>query len=126
MSSAREATYHRGTQRVDWQYANCVGQDPDLFMEYETHADARKVCERCPLAADCYFEAVRDDLHGTWGGVWFGKPGRSGVNPGKSRNIQMMKMYRAELCVRMGLTLQQFTARYGVALDGVRRALRSL
>lgn len=120
-------TFHWGTTRADYSEAHCKGQDPTVFMEYDLFQDARKVCRGCPCAADCYFEAVRDDLHGCWGGIWHGKTGRPGSNQDKRGQATMlMKLYRAELCHRMGLTVEQFTARFGVARDGIRRALRSL
>lgn len=120
-------TFHWGTTRADYSEAHCKGQDPTLFMEYDLFQDARKVCRGCPCAADCYFEAVRDDLHGCWGGCWFGQSGRPGSNPNKKgQATALMKLYRAELCHRMRLTLQEFTERFGPGQDGIRRALRTL
>lgn len=112
------------TTKVDWGLANCIGIDTDMFMEYEAHASARRVCARCPIAADCYFEAVQGDLSGTWGGVFFGKPGRARLRSDKASTTAKMRVYRAELCNRLGLTLDQFVTRYGPAYDGLRKALR--
>jgi hypothetical protein len=112
--------------KTDYSEARCAGQDPELFMQWDMHTEARRVCAACPLAADCYFEAVRDNLYGTWGGVWHGKPGKKGVKVNKASTVGLMRLYRAELCERMGMTLEQFVTRYGPSVDGVRRALRSL
>lgn len=109
---------------ADFSKANCAGLDTNLFMDWDDHVDARRVCARCPVAPDCYFEAARDNLKGTWGGVFFGKPGKAGVKVDKSRNVMMMKMYRAELCVRMNMTLEDFIVTFGGSFDGLRRALK--
>ncbi|HET9691015.1 MAG TPA: WhiB family transcriptional regulator [Acidimicrobiales bacterium] len=39
-------------------------------------ASAVAVCARCPVAADCRAEAVRNDYVGVWGGTRFDDDGR--------------------------------------------------
>ena len=110
--------------KIDWAQANCIGQDPEMFMDHEHFPLARKVCGNCPLAADCYYEAVKDGLQGCWGGYWHGKAS-AGVNPNRVVDRRLIRMYQAELCVRFGMTVQQFLDTFGYGTDGMRVALRS-
>ena len=110
---------------IDYSTAACRGIPTEMFMEWECHTEARRVCAGCPVAADCYFEAVRDDLSGTWGGCWFGKPGRGARDIAKG-HTERMQLYRAILCERIGISIDEFIRRYGKSQAGMRTALRRL
>ena len=114
------------TTKVDWGLANCIGIDTDMFIEFADYKDARRVCSRCPIAADCYFEAVKDNLTGTWGQLWHGKPATPGVKIRSKGDVKIFRRYQTILLQRMGLTLQEFTARYGPNKDGIKKALREM
>ena len=109
------------TTKVDWGLANCIGIDTDMFIEFEHYREARRVCARCPIAADCFYDAVKDNLTGTWGGLWHGKPA---VKIRSKGDVQLFRCYRAVLIERLGITLEQFVARYGQGRTGIRNALR--
>ncbi|MCF4135841.1 WhiB family transcriptional regulator [Streptomyces sp. Tue 6430] len=55
----------------------CIGEDPDLFFPVGTSgpalretADAKRVCGRCPVTADCLAYALESGrLSGVWGGT---------------------------------------------------------
>lgn len=111
--------------RIDYGGAHCTGLDVDLFIEYENFVAARRVCRGCPVAADCFFEATRDGLTGVWGGLWHGKPSHPGAKVRGSDDAKLLKHYRAVLCERMGLTLEQFTKRYGPSAYGIKKALKA-
>jgi WhiB family redox-sensing transcriptional regulator len=57
--------------------AACRGADPDIFFPFSTTEaafvqieQARAICGRCPVAADCLDWALRMGLdHGVWGGT---------------------------------------------------------
>jgi hypothetical protein len=111
--------------KVDWSKANCIGIDTDMFIEFEHYREARRVCSRCPIAADCFYEAVKDDLTGTWGGLWHGKPATPGVRVAGKGDVKLFRYYRAVLVHRLGITLEQFVARYGQDRTGIRTALQA-
>ncbi len=60
--------------RPDWQQrAACRGLDPDRFYPVETHeaafADARAVCDGCPVRFECLgFALTEREEFGVWGG----------------------------------------------------------
>lgn len=58
--------------RPSWHaLAECAGVDPDLF--HPTNGDYRqaaRVCETCPVKAECLQWALdHDEPHGMWGGL---------------------------------------------------------
>jgi WhiB family transcriptional regulator, redox-sensing transcriptional regulator len=66
--------------RVDvdwWHRAACRHEDPELFFPVGTTgpaldqlAEAKTVCHRCPVAADCLAWALdTGQRHGVWGGL---------------------------------------------------------
>ena len=58
---------------VDWRHsALCAQTDPELFFpEKATQSrDARAVCARCPVRAECLTDALTHDrVYGVWGGT---------------------------------------------------------
>ena len=56
------------------EQAACADVDPDVFFPATKGRAkaARRICRHCPVAADCYLEAVRNQETGVWGGVYFG------------------------------------------------------
>lgn len=51
--------------------AACAGSDPELFFPdvRAAAAEARKVCENCPVQAECLAFAKANFIrHGVWGG----------------------------------------------------------
>lgn len=50
--------------------ARCRGEDPELFFQTETRAQAVRICNRCPVKTQCLETAVasREQL-GVWGGL---------------------------------------------------------
>ncbi|WP_019630820.1 WhiB family transcriptional regulator [Actinomadura atramentaria] len=60
---------------ADWHArAVCRDADPDLFFalagQRAAIADAKRVCARCPVRADCLDQALADEtLEGVWGGT---------------------------------------------------------
>ena len=109
--------------QADWSQANCIGQDTEMFMGHEYFPDAVKVCGNCQIAADCYFEAVKDNLEGCWGGYWHGTAS-AGANPNRQDGRNLTILYQAILCERLNMTLEQFVTRYGPGTDGMKKALR--
>ncbi|MFF4584892.1 WhiB family transcriptional regulator [Streptomyces sp. NPDC001388] len=63
---------------MEWlRSAACVGEDPELFFPVGTTgpalrevADAKRVCARCPVVADCLDYALGSgQTSGVWGGT---------------------------------------------------------
>ena len=63
---------------MEWlRSAACVGEDPELFFPVGTTgpalrdvADAKRVCARCPVSADCLdFALGSGQTTGVWGGT---------------------------------------------------------
>ncbi|MEU2789932.1 WhiB family transcriptional regulator [Streptomyces sp. NPDC007100] len=60
-----------------WQRAACLDEDPELFFPVgvtgpaaQQHADAKAVCHRCPVAAECLDWALETGQnYGIWGGT---------------------------------------------------------
>lgn len=55
-----------------WDYAACLGMDPDLFFPErgESVAAAKEVCQDCPVRLTCLQYALDNkEHHGIWGGV---------------------------------------------------------
>lgn len=55
--------------------AACRDEDPELFFPLGTGAateaqieEAKAICDRCPVAADCLAEAIESGAEGIWGG----------------------------------------------------------
>lgn len=55
-----------------WQaLAECQGVDPDLFFPERGASirEAKAVCARCPVTAECLEHAItHHEVHGIWGG----------------------------------------------------------
>lgn len=111
--------------RIDYSRAACKGTDVEAFMDYQQHSTARKVCLDCPLISDCFFEAARDNLYGTWGAGWFGKVGETQrVRSGYAERI--LRFHRTVLAARMGITARELVDKYGSGAEGIGRALRAI
>ncbi|WNM31645.1 WhiB family transcriptional regulator [Streptomyces sp. Li-HN-5-11] len=63
---------------MEWlRSAACVGEDPELFFPVGTTgpalrdvADAKRVCARCPVTAQCLsFALSSGQTSGVWGGT---------------------------------------------------------
>lgn len=63
---------------MEWlRSAACIGEDPELFFPVGTSgpalretADAKRVCGRCPVTADCLEYALTEgQTSGVWGGT---------------------------------------------------------
>jgi len=108
---------------LSYERANCSGTDPEAFVDYELHDTARRACMKCPTLSGCYFEAARNDLGGTWGGVWWGHVGHSRRRTEKRQALEMMRYQRKVLRMILGLSLQEFVSRYGDGTKGIRKAL---
>ena len=58
---------------ADWQnLALCQQTDPDAFFPEHgaSPQEAKKVCARCEVRAECRADALdRMELHGVWGGL---------------------------------------------------------
>jgi WhiB family redox-sensing transcriptional regulator len=62
---------------MDWRHrAVCRGEDPELFFPVGTAgsallqvAEAKDVCRRCPVAAECLAWALEAGVIGVWGGT---------------------------------------------------------
>lgn len=56
----------------DWRDdAECLGEDPDIFFptQGESTDQARAICARCPVAAECLdFALAGGEKFGIWGG----------------------------------------------------------
>lgn len=65
----------------DWRHrAACRDEDPELFHPIGNGApnvpqirEARQVCVRCPVTADCLDEALARPVDGIWGGMTRGE-----------------------------------------------------
>ena len=63
---------------VDWEKAECLGMDTDLFYRIEEERNStaykyinavRSVCGRCPIQMDCLAYAFGNENFGVWGGL---------------------------------------------------------
>lgn len=113
---------------LDTRYTDrsaCKGLDPELFVSQHSHDYVKKICATCPVAANCFFEAVGSDVEGTWGGVYFPSGRTSGGRRRRSVDPRdrLVAQYRAALAAVMGLTRTQFVTRYGESIDAMRAAL---
>ncbi|MGV9942315.1 WhiB family transcriptional regulator [Streptomyces sp. NPDC003401] len=71
--------FPQGTRApMEWlRSAACIGEDPELFFPVGTSgpalretADAKRVCGRCPVTADCLEYALTEgQTSGVWGGT---------------------------------------------------------
>lgn len=107
-------------------HAACKGLDPEDFVTNHRHEYAAKVCGDCPVAANCFFEAVVAEVQGTWGGVYF--PPRSGGGwKGRPRRVSVrnkrVAVYRSALAARLGMTRERFLQKYGESVDGMKSAI---
>ena len=62
----------RGALRQDWAgLGACVSGDPDdLFVKGAAQQQAKEVCQRCPVIAECLAEALDNRTEfGVWGGM---------------------------------------------------------
>lgn len=52
--------------------AGCAGHNPDLFFPPAASpgAEAKEICQRCPVTRECLDYSMRTDVkHGIWGGL---------------------------------------------------------
>lgn len=70
-SAAERLGERRVSVHVAWMsHASCVGEDPDLFFSSQPgyrHAEARAICDTCPVISDCQ-EHAQDERFGVWAG----------------------------------------------------------
>ena len=62
----------RGGMRADWAALGlCVTRDPDaLFVKGAAQQQAKIVCQRCPVIAECLADALDNRTEfGVWGGM---------------------------------------------------------
>ncbi len=62
----------RSSMRVDWANAGlCLGRDPDaLFVRGAAQQQAKEICQRCPVIAECLADALDNETEfGVWGGM---------------------------------------------------------
>lgn len=62
----------RGALRTDWAgLGACVARDPDaLFVRGAAQQQAKMVCQRCPVIAECLADALDNRTEfGVWGGM---------------------------------------------------------
>jgi WhiB family redox-sensing transcriptional regulator len=55
-----------------WKRAKCLTCDPELFypQKGQTGEDAKEVCRRCPVRAECLNAALEGrERFGIWGGM---------------------------------------------------------
>ncbi len=58
--------------RIDWApLGSCVQSDPDaLFVRGAAQQDAKTICQRCPVIAECLADALDNRTEfGVWGGM---------------------------------------------------------
>lgn len=91
---------------VDWEKAECLGMDTDLFYRIEEERNStayqyinavRSICGRCPIQMDCLSYAFGNENFGVWGGLT-SLERRSMYEPDKypiqlKRALQSLKMY---------------------------------
>ncbi|MEI2766450.1 MAG: WhiB family transcriptional regulator [Dermatophilaceae bacterium] len=61
-----------GALRTDWAGDGaCLERDPDaLFVRGAAQQQAKQVCQRCPVVAECLAEALDNRTEfGVWGGM---------------------------------------------------------
>lgn len=56
------------------EFARCRGMDPEVFHPFPTdddgQADAKKVCDDCPVRAACLdYALLTGETRGVWGGT---------------------------------------------------------
>jgi WhiB family redox-sensing transcriptional regulator len=106
------------------RYGACRGEDPEVFFpvgpyeadDYGSDGEAwyptpqaKATCARCPLVADCLGYALRNDLHGTWGGTsryqraQLRRPRRRTACPACSSR-DMVVEHRHEVCLACGVS----------------------
>lgn len=64
--------FERASMRADWvSGAACLEKDPDaLFVRGAAQQQAKQVCQRCPVVAECLAEALDNRTEfGVWGGM---------------------------------------------------------
>ncbi len=60
------------TPKEWWDFANCLGVDPDLFFPERgaSTREAKEVCRGCVVQADCLEYAITNsEKFGIWGGL---------------------------------------------------------
>lgn len=60
------------TQTAWMTHAVCTNADPEAFFTFESSVDRRmlaRICAECPVRAECLDYALRNDMHGYWGGT---------------------------------------------------------
>ena len=73
MNEGNDRRHARARQRPPWQdQALCAETDPDAFFPEKggSTSDAKKVCQNCPVRAECLEYALEhDERFGIWGGL---------------------------------------------------------
>ena len=71
-----------------WRGARCAETDPDIFFPDKSHStsDAKKICGRCEVSAECLAYALdHPELIGVWGGKSVRE--RRLMRPGTSQEV---------------------------------------
>lgn len=81
----------RAQQSPDWMLRGlCRQTDPDAFFpdKGERAEDAKAVCHRCPVQAECLQYALdHDERYGVWGGM-------------TQRQLDLLRATRQRYCIR--------------------------
>jgi WhiB family redox-sensing transcriptional regulator len=89
---------------MSWYHqAACQGEDPELFFPISTTgpallqlAEAKRVCARCPVQAECLRWAILTGMdHGVWGGMSEGE--RRTLRRRIARHRLLLKRQTAEV-----------------------------
>lgn len=81
---------YRPHRDVSWQAkAVCVNANPELFSACETNPDAvmdaKRICHRCPVIAECLAHALATKETGIWGATTASERGLMKCRPPKPR-----------------------------------------
>lgn len=116
----------------DWRdQALCAQVDPELWFPEKgaATADAKGVCARCPVTADCLEYAVTSiPTEGIWGGVTYRQLAKIRRDRGltKRRRVDAVPEDDVAAMLAAGQNAARIAARLGVHADSVRRVRRRL
>jgi len=117
---------------VNWRdEALCAQTDPDLFFpstERQSGADARKICDNCPVRSECLeFALVNGIEEGIWGGLNRDER-RALLRSGRTEPVRWVGVDRAEVgrLSGLGLSVGRIAKRMQTTSQTVRRALDEL
>lgn len=101
--------------------AACRGiENPDLFFEEETVAEAKAVCASCPLQAQCLSFATEQIEYGVWGGATAEERNQIRGTKFFSRE-ERDRSVQAENFISQGMTLEAIAARFDCSVRTVYR-----